>query len=427
MRVLVVSGAYPPHRSGEATNAFYLAQHLADRDVDVDVLTSQGAAAHAHRRITLHPVMQTWSWGEMPRLARVLTRCRPDAVLLVYIGWIYRYQFMVTFLPSLARKLLPGVPVVTRFENAMGADPRHTGLVARGLRKLMAGVVGPGDVDYSYGTLLRDSHGIIVLSERHRSILSEVFPESRGKSVLIPPAPNMRVSTVPREAGRRRLGVEDDAFVITYIGYLHEGKGLESLLQAFAAVKTRRPQARLVMMGGAIDPMSGNAVSYVETLHALATSLGIARHVTWTGAYSWDSEDTSMLLRASDVCVLPFRQGVHLNNSSFASVAAHGIPIITTRGEFFEEQFVHDDNVYLCPPDSPPALEEALEKVMSDPALRARLRSGIARLADEWFSWERLVDRTLAACGLAPVRREIQKYARDRRETARHLSGGGGC
>jgi glycosyltransferase involved in cell wall biosynthesis len=427
MRVLVVSGAYPPHRSGEATNAFYLAQRLADRGVDVDVLTSQGAVAHAHPRITLHPVMRTWSWGEMPRLGRVLTRCRPDAVLLVYIGWIYRYQFMVTFLPTLVRKVLPGVPVVTRFENAMGADPRHTGLAARGLRRLMAAAVGPGDVDYCYGTLLRDSHGIIVLSERHRAILSEVFQGSRGKSVLIPPAANMCVSTAPREVGRRRLGVEDDTFVITYIGYLHEGKGLESLLQAFAAVRTRRPRARLVMMGGAIDPTSGNAASYVETLHALAGSLGIASHVTWTGAYSSDSEDTSVLLRAADVCVLPFRQGVHLNNSSFASVAAHAIPVITTQGDFFEEQFVHDENVYVCPPDSPAALEAAIEKVMTDPALRARLRAGIARLADEWFSWDRLVDRTLATCGLVAGDGDTEKDPRDDREIARQTSGGGGC
>jgi glycosyltransferase involved in cell wall biosynthesis len=285
----------------------------------------------------------------------------------------------------------------------MGADPRRTSFFSRGVRKLVALKEGPVNVDYCYGTLLRDSDRIIVLSERHRSILADVFSGTADKCVLIPPAPNMRVSTAPRELGRRRLGVDPDTFVVTYIGYLHEGKGLKSLLRGFATVKEHAPAVRLVMMGGAIDPESGNSSSYVETLHALAGSLGIGAEVTWTGAYSWESDETSVLLRASDVCVLPFRQGVHLNNSSFASVAAHAVPVITTRGEFFEEQFVHGENVFLCPPDSSSALAAAIDAVRNDPQLRERLRAGIERLGSEWFSWDRVIDRTIDACGLGEL------------------------
>jgi polysaccharide biosynthesis protein PslF len=426
VRVLVISGAYPPHRSGEATNAFYLCQNLAERGLDVHVLTTRDSSAHPHPRITVYPVMREWSWREMPRLARALRRCKPDAVLLFYIGWIYRYQFMITFAPSLAKRLLPGVPFVTRFENAMGADPRRTGLVARTIRRLVASIAGK-DVDYCYGTLLRDSDRVIILSERHRSILSQAFAGAPGKSVLIPPAANMRVSLAARGLGRQRLGLGDDAFVLTYIGYLHEGKGLESLLHAFAMVRGRRRNARLVMMGGAIDPESGNPATYVDTLHALASSLGVADDVIWTGPYSGESEETSILLRAADVCVLPFRQGVHLNNSSFASVAAHGLPVITTRGEFFEEQFVHEQNVYLCPPDSPPALAAAIEAVMTDPQLRERLRSGIARLTREWFSWDSLVDRTLATCGFAPGAAETEKGIGDDRYVSSRSGGARSC
>jgi polysaccharide biosynthesis protein PslF len=97
---------------------------------------------------------------------------------------------------------------------------------------------------------------------------------------------------------------------------------------------------------------------------------------------------------------LPFRQGVHLNNSSFASVAAHAVPIITTRGEFTEEQFSHGENVFLCPPDSSSALAAAVDAVMNDLQLRERLRAGVERLAREWFSWDRVIDRTIDACGL---------------------------
>jgi polysaccharide biosynthesis protein PslF len=412
VRLLVISGAYPPHRSGEATNAFYLCQNLAERGLDVHVLTSQESVAHPHPRITLYPVMRDWSWREMPKLARMVRRSRPDAILLFYIGWIYPHQFMVTFAPFLAKRLLPGVPFVTRFENPMGADIGHTRVATRGIRKVMALLAGQ-NVDYGYGTLLRDSDRVIVLSERHRSILSEAFADTSKKSVLIPPAANMRVSAAPRDLGRQRLGVGDDAFVLTYIGYLYEGKGLESLLRAFAMVRAQRPNVRLVIMGGAVDSRSRHPASYVDTLHALASSLGVADDVIWTGPYSGQSEETSILLGAADVCVLPFRQGVHLNNSSFASVAAHGLPVITTRGEFFEEQFVHGENVFLCPPESPSSLATAIETVMTNQQLRERLRVGIAELTQEWFSWDRLVDRTLATCGLGAASDRLAKRLGD--------------
>src|SRR5688572_21538066 len=157
MKVLVISAAYPPHRSGEATNAYHLCHNLAQRGIDVDVLTSQGCTDHMHPRIKLYPVMKRWSWTEMPRLTRVLRQSAPDAVLLIYIGWIYHYEFMITFAPTLSKKVLPGVPFVTRFENVMGADPRFTSLLSRLIRKWMVLRDGNRDIEYCYGTLLRDS------------------------------------------------------------------------------------------------------------------------------------------------------------------------------------------------------------------------------------------------------------------------------
>ena len=41
----------------------------------------------------------------------------------MYIGWIYDSHPMVTFAPTVARKLLPSVPFVTRFENTSAALP----------------------------------------------------------------------------------------------------------------------------------------------------------------------------------------------------------------------------------------------------------------------------------------------------------------
>jgi glycosyltransferase involved in cell wall biosynthesis len=70
---------------------------------------------------------------------------------------------------------------------------------------------------------------------------------------------------------------------------------------------------------------------------------------------------------------------------------------------------VHGENVFLCPPESPSSLATAIETVMTNQQLRERLRVGIAELAQEWFSWDRLVDRTLATCGLGAPSDRLEK------------------
>lgn len=400
MKVLFISGAFPPLPSGESTNAFYLSRHLADRGVDVHVLTTQGCATDNHPGVTVHPVMRHWSWSEAPRLAKFLQRTAPDVVFLLYLGWIYNYQFMTTFAPTLSKRVLPHVPFVTRFENAMGADPRHTSLLARVIRKGVARWDSDKNVDYCFGTLLRDSDRIIVLSDYHRMMLSQIYSGVTSKSVLIPPPPNMRMCPendgAARQRGREMLGVQPDDFLVAYIGYIHAGKGLETLLQAFQRVTARKNNVRLVMIGGPIAAQSDNPSSYVQDIHAFSKTLEIDHRVTWTGSYAWDKDDASAYLRAADVCVLPFNTGVHLNNSSFASSVSHGLPIITTRGEVLDQPFIDQENVLLCPPKNSEAIAAAIETLIDNPHLRQRLRLGALQLAQEWFSWESAVDRTMA-------------------------------
>jgi glycosyltransferase involved in cell wall biosynthesis len=404
MKLLLVSAAFPPHRSGEATNAFFLSREIAARGIEVDVLTTRGATESDRAGVRVHPIMRDWSWSEIVRLRRFVKRAQPDAILLMYIGWTYRFEFMITFAPTVLKTMLPGVPFVTRFENAMGADPRHTSVLSRAVRKIVASSGSRGDVDYSFGTLLRDSDHVIVLSEAHRRTLTSCLPAVETRITVLPPSVNMRVSDPAggdaRRRGREMLGLEAGDFVVAYIGYLHSGKGLESLLRAVQRLARERRELRLVLIGGSIAPESGNAGTYAQELKELARGLGIEARVRWTGEYTWDREDASLYLRAADVCVLPFRKGIHLNNSSVASVTAHGLPLVSTRGELVESAFVDAENVLLCQPESPGELAGAIERVMDDRELRERLAAGASRLGADWFSWDRAVGRTLEACRL---------------------------
>jgi glycosyltransferase involved in cell wall biosynthesis len=202
-----------------------------------------------------------------------------------------------------------------------------------------------------------------------------------------------------RTKGRQALGAGPADFLMSYIGYLYPGKGIETLLRALKLLATERPQVRLAIIGGSIARVFEDQQNYPATLRALASDLGIADKVVWTGDYRWDSDEASTFLRASDACVLPFDGGVHLNNSSFASATAHDLPVITTRGTLLEPQFVHGENVFLCQPKSPTEIAAAITTLVDDPTLRRTLSHGSQQLARQWYSWGPAVDRTLALLG----------------------------
>lgn len=388
--------------AGEATNAYHLCKQLVERGIEVHVLTSIGNVGTADARIRVHPIMQNWSWTELLRARTFLKSCAPDAIFLMYIGLMYKFHPMVTFLPTLCKKLFPNVPFVTRYESAfVGADPSKTGLISRVFRKLMVRWAGVRGVVYSSGTLLRDSDSVIALCERHRAMLIEEWPPVGSKVALIPPPPNLFIASndggEARERGRKRLGVGPEEFVVTFFGYLYPIKGIETLLRAFATVSAQRPEAKLLFIGGKVDLDVQGGASYFDEMQALAKTLQIDGRTTWTGAFKSTEEDASLLLHASDVCVLPFLEGVQLNNSSFASMVAHGLPIIVTRGPLMDQAFVHGENVLTCEPKDHQAVARLLLNVMDDAALRDRLRAGALKLAADWFSWETATEKTLTA------------------------------
>jgi glycosyltransferase involved in cell wall biosynthesis len=401
-KVLVIAGHFPPMKSGEADHAFHLSRRLHEYGLDVDVLTTRGNIDTNGHEIRVHPVMRDWSWKDLPIMMRVMKRCSPDAVLLMYIGWIYNMHPMVTYAPTLSKLLLPGAPFVTLVEFPQGADPRELALGSRIIRKAVERLAGRDNADYTYGTLLRDSESIIVLSDRHRMDLAKYDPGVNRKSTLIPPPPLLPI--VPDENGavrqevRKVVGIQSDEVLIAYFGFIYEGKGVETLLRAFQTVSNSQKHVRLILIGGVPTcPSSPGMVSpsFLEMIYRLPTELGVEDKVIWTGEYASDSDAASRYLHAADICVLPFDEGVYLNNSSFAAAAAHGLPIITTQARFVEPPFLHNENVFLCPPKEPAVLAAAILTVLADPVLRERLGAGARHLAEEWFSWESTMHQTI--------------------------------
>ena len=401
MKVLVISAAFPPMPAGEADHAFHLCEHLSANGLDIHVLTTKENVARGNFPFKVYPLIRYWTWPDVLNLARFIRRCSPDAILLLYSGWIYNNHPMITFVPVLAKILVPHTPFITQFE--IDYFSFQASFLTQTVLKVIRRCMGLEKIDSVLGTLLSVSDHIIVLSERHQAQFAKRFPGMHGKSMVVPPPPLLQMSPANDEAlrwcSREVLGVRPGDFLITHFGYLYPGKGAETLFKALQIMNNRRHNVRLLMVGGgkkgALDR------SYTQELEALAKRLEIDDKIIWTGEYAWDSDEASRYLRLADACVLPFTEGVSLNRSSFAAAVAHGLPTVTTKGKVLESPFIDRKNVLLCSPNDPDSLADTLDLLIASPELRQRLRAGALELTREWFCWDKVVERTVEALKMA--------------------------
>jgi len=125
-------------------------------------------------------------------------------------------------------------------------------------------------------------------------------------------------ATLPPEgAFRGRFGIPVDAPLVTFLGRVHPGKGVEHLVKAIAAGSLAR--ARLAIVGP-------DSAGHLADMRSLAASLGVADRVVFTGLLR-GAERISALVDA-DVFALP---SDHENfGVAVAEAMAAGTPVIVS-------------------------------------------------------------------------------------------------
>jgi glycosyltransferase involved in cell wall biosynthesis len=164
-------------------------------------------------------------------------------------------------------------------------------------------------------------------------------------------------------------------------------KALEHLLQAFALLAPKFPNARLVMVGS--GPLE-------EDLHATAERLGIQERVSWPGHV-----DGLEAMPAFDVFALPSRY------ESFPYVLleamAAGIPVVMTQVGGAGSLIVDGVNGRVVPIGRPDLLASALVPMIGDPDLRRRMGKESRQRVKE-FSLDETLRKTLDVYGTLMAR-----------------------
>ena len=170
--------------------------------------------------------------------------------------------------------------------------------------------------------------------------------------------------------------------VVVNVAALVPHKGQRHLIDAVPAVLRRVPDARFLVVGE--GPLHAELEQRVRHLH-------VEKHVLLTGFRS----DVLAIIKGADLFVMSSEtEGL---GTSLLDAMAAGKACVGTRAGGIPEVIADGATGVLVTPRDPPALADAMARLLEDAALRKRMgEAGLSRVKAQ-FSVEKMVKETLAA------------------------------
>jgi glycosyltransferase involved in cell wall biosynthesis len=189
-----------------------------------------------------------------------------------------------------------------------------------------------------------------------------------------------RFDATDRARARRELGATDDnEIVVGTVGRLVIEKGYRELFTAAAAL----PAAARVAVIGFDEPDKDDAVTAGEIAHASRDG------VRFLGGRA----DVDWLYAGMDVFVLAsHREGFPRTPME---AAAMGLPVVATDIRGCRQVVEHEVTGLLVPPHDAASLQAAIERLVTDHGLRARMAAAARARARRLFDQQQCIDITL--------------------------------
>ncbi len=342
MRIVFLTGIWPPDVGGPATHGPDFARFLSERGHEVRVVTM------ADNGVTDRPVPVEAVSRSLPFPARYSLVAWHGARLARRADVLYA---TATYAAAAAASTAARRPLVAK----LVSDPAYEratryGLFAGSLEDFQR--AGGGRVEglkRARTAALRRARSIVVPSAYLAGIARGWGLASARINVLTNPAPP------PMDVEAEELG----ARAIVFAGRLTVQKGLDVLLDALGDV----PDAELLLIGDGPER---------DRLERHAASAGVADRVRFLGARPRD--EVLRFLAGARVAALS-SDWENLPHAAVEALAV-GTPVVSTAVGGVPE-VVHDgENGLLVPPRDPAALAAALRSVLDDAELRERLAAG---------------------------------------------------
>ncbi len=283
-------------------------------------------------------------------------------------------------------RLALGPPVGAQAAAALRV--RHLFEVNAPLDQEAAAYRGLSDSGQARGELAQGfslSSGAVAVSDEVAGWLKALAPEGFAVTV-VPNGADPSFLEDPDAASvaraRRELGVREGDFQVAFLGSFKPWHDLDGLVRSVALLR-QRLEARLVMIG---DGPLRNQVLAAATAQRVPTML--TGHVP--------HHEVPAYLSLCQAMAVPYALAdAYFSPLKLIEGMAVGLPVVASATGPCARLVRDDVDGLLVPPDDPPALAAALERLARSPTLRQRLGAAARQRVRSEYTWDRVVERIL--------------------------------
>lgn len=330
MKICIIVGAFPKMKCGVGDYAHRLAEELAKGGDEIHIITSKKANPKSNT-LHIHNIMDEWGFSELKLIMKEIKEIDPDIVNIQYPSNEFKRNFMVGYLPLHIKRKTKCKVIATIHE-----------YLCLYLKTRIKYYLTFSRIDK---VLVAEEDFIDLIRENFKKVKIEFVPISSN-------IPRSKIEADKKEELLKKYNLKDKK-VVSYFGFVSESKGVEDLLYCISKMEN----VKLLLIG---ELKADN--EYHQKLRNLIEELNIKDKVEITG-FLEDEKDVADLLKISNVCVLPFTEGVKKRNGSFLAAYNQEIPVVTTSKK---ESYKDGNGIYYVKPNDREKLLEKIETALSN-------------------------------------------------------------
>ncbi len=341
--------------------------------------------------------------SQPPGLQRIIADNRQEGFervtqhLLPYITW--RERILGNDALASARELVPRMDAI-HIHGVWEPQLIHTASIARKLAKpylvLLHGMLLPWSMRrgvwkkkcvLAIGAKKMLAGGILQFGSKDEEVAARQLGFANPGVVIPNGTSPEEVAELPAPGTIRRLHprLGDDPYVL-FLGRLHEQKGVDLLLKAFAIVTTKIPNARLLIAG----PDYGRS----DEIQAQIKDAGLQERLLLIGPI-YGQEKLAALRDANCFCLPSRHEGFSL---AVLEALACGVPVVISPECHFPE--VAESGAGLIPPLDPEEIARSLCRMLQDKPFRDSAAIAAKELVTTRYTWPGVAKQIVEAYGV---------------------------
>lgn len=344
MRIVYIS-TYPPDFCGIAAYMHGFIEVSGSKDEYI-VLSNPLINEKITDGITFRVLDPTNPFNSIKNALSIIKNFNPNIIHIQYVS-----TFFKPFMPILVN-LIP-YPIIME---------SHEVLIDRTYRK---GNLRKELLKFYEKTIYRKASRIIVHNTLMERRLHEFYRINSNRIYVIPLGVDTNVDYKKSYKLHEKL---------LFYGYMHEDKGIDTLLQAFEIIQDRLADCELILLGGSRSEKTLKFIKDKKKKKALKIIIvGFQK-------------DIARYMNEADVVIFPHKDVSH--SLAVAEAMAYGVPIVASKVGGFRAQIREGENGLLFKANSSTDLARVVLELLSNDIAREKIGKNARQYAERELSWE---------------------------------------